>query len=94
MKITEDGGSVRVFGKDGGGKAGMGITEYGGSVLVLGKDGGGSAGMIIDGNGGSVSVLGKGNTDMRMRALMGVNQYGNGAINTWDKNGYRLATLK
>lgn len=27
------------------------------------------------------------------RAVMGVTHYGNGAVSTWDKNGYRLATL-
>ena len=28
------------------------------------------------------------------RARMSVNEYGTGAVSTWDKNGYRLATLK
>ena len=42
--------------------------------------------LSIDENGGRVDVyddLGKN------RAVMGVNQYGNGTVSTWDKNGYR-----
>ena len=90
--VGEDGGSVRVFGKDGEGSAQMVINDNGGSVAVRGKDGEGSAKMAINDNGGSVAVHGKGNTDSR--AVMGVNEYGNGAVSTWDKNGYRLTTLK
>ena len=48
--------------------------------------------MKADDYGGHVHVTGKG--DDNSRAGMGVNEYGNGAVNTWDKNGYRLATLK
>ena len=94
--VGEDGGSVRVFGKDGKeGSAQMVINDNGGSVAVRGKDGEGKrvmAKMAINDNGGSVAVHGKGNTDSR--AVMGVNEYGNGAVSTWDKNGYRLTTLK
>ena len=42
--------------------------------------------LSIDENGGRVDVyddLGKN------RAVMGVNQYGNGTVSTWDKSGYR-----
>ena len=46
----------------------------------------------IDEYGGRVQLFGMGNKSAR--AVMGVNEYGNGAISTWDKNGYRLATLK
>ena len=66
----------------------MAISEDGGLVTVHGKDGAESGGMRISENGGSVSVFGKGNSDSR--AIMGVNEYGNGAVSTWDKNGYRL----
>ena len=41
---------------------------------------------------GLFNVYGKGNTDSR--AVMGVNEYGNGVVSTWDKNGDRLANLK
>ena len=70
----------------------MESDENGGLVTVRGKDGERSAQMAINENGGAVSVHGRGNTDSR--AVMGVNEYGNGAVNTWDKNGYRLETLK
>ena len=39
----------------------------------------------------SACVFGRGN--IYSRAKMGVNEYGNGAVSTWDKNSYRLATL-
>ena len=55
-----------------------------------------------DEDGGSVTVWGyKRPTDLpsamlnlhekkgELRALMGVNEYGNGVVATWDKNGYR-----
>ena len=92
MSIYKNGGSVSVYGKDGEGVAGMNIYKNGGSVYVHRKDGGGMARMEIDEDGGSVYVHGKGNSVRR--AVMGVNEYGNGAVSTWDKNGYRLATLK
>ena len=56
------------------------------------KDGGRTAQMSIDEYGGHVSVHGRGNS--YSRAQMGGNEYGNGAVSTWDKNRYRLATLK
>ena len=92
MATSEDGGAVHVFDKDGERWAQMAIDGYGGSVYVSGKDGGGEARMAIDENGGGVAVYGKGNSDSR--AVMGVNEYGNGAVSTWDKNGYRFKTLK
>ena len=90
--VGEHGGYVSVFGKDGEGAARMRITENGGAVSVHGKDGVGSAQMTINEYGGRVSVRGKGNDETR--ATIAVNEYGNGAVSTWDKNGYRLATLK
>ena len=39
--------------------------------------------------GGQLEVYGKG-TDHRARAAVGVNEYGHGALSTWDKNGYRI----
>lgn len=55
----------------------------GGFVGVYGKSG--RAIMSINEHGGRVSVSGKtGDT----RAAMGINKYGNGAVSTWDKNGY------
>ena len=94
MEVDEHGGMVRVSGKDGEKAASMVISEYGGRFGVFGKDGKGveSANIAIDEYGGTVSVFGWGSNYSRAR--MGVNEDGNGAIKTWDKNGYRLATLK
>ena len=89
MSVAEYGGHVGVYGKDGGRSAQMSVAEYGGHVGVYGKDGGGSAQMQINKNGGFVGVYGRGNASSR--ALIGVNEHGNGGVSTWDKNGYRLA---
>ena len=91
VMVNNGGGVVSVYGN---GREGvrMAINEDGGAVRVFGKDGGGSAGMAIDEDGGAVRVFGKG--DQPARAAIEINEYGNGAVSTWDKNGYRLATLK
>ena len=91
---SEDGGVVVVRGKDGEGTAQMAIIEDGGFVAVCGKDGEKAAQMAVIENGGDVSVYGRGDAPISLRAAMNVNEYGNGAINTWDKNGYRFATLR
>ncbi len=41
--------------------------------------------LSIDERGGHVSVYGKG----KGQAAMGINEYGNGVVSTWDKNGNR-----
>ena len=71
----------------------MGATEDGGYVWVndFEKDGG-MAAMTIDENGGIVSVFGKGHS--KINAAVGVDGYGNGAVNIWDANGDRVARLK
>ena len=71
-------------GKDGG-SVGMGISEHSGFVGVYRKDGG-SVGMTTDEHGGVVRVA---NNQCKNRAVMGINEFGNGAVSTWDKNGYR-----
>lgn len=48
--------------------------------------------LSITEHGGNVAVFGKGSK--QARATMVVNEYGNGAVSTWNKTGYRLATLK
>lgn len=90
MLIDEAGGHVRVQGKDKGG-ASMVVVDIGGRVDVYAKDGQ-EASMNVEENGGRVDVYGKGSNSSR--ATIGVDEYGRGAVNTWDKNGYRLATLK
>ena len=65
--------------------------DYGGRVDVFGKDGNPRAGMLITEHGGQLAVLDK---DHKAGVVMAVTKYGNGAVNTWDKNGSPLATLK
>ena len=81
------GGSVSAIGKDGKSGALLSITEHGGSVAAFGKDGKSWVRRSVSLNMGGVShVEGKGEG----KAGMGINEYGNGAVSTWDKNGYRL----
>ena len=63
----------------------MGKDEHGGFVWVSGKDRG-EAVMRTDEHGGRIEVA---NNQLEIRAVMGVNEYGNGAVSAWDKNGYR-----
>ena len=98
-----DGGSVYILGTLGGKWAFLSIDELAinngsGSVKLFANDNGGvvhvkkgdemGAEIALDQYGGSISVYGKG--DKGSRARMGVNEYGNGAVSTWDKNGYTL----
>ena len=87
MGIDSDG--VRVYDDDG-------SSAYMSSGLIGVKRGDEknlrSAQLAISEHGGSVRVFGKG--DGKSRAITTVNEYGNGAISTWDKNGYRLASVK
>ncbi len=92
--VNEHGGHLSVYGKgENRGKASVEINEQGGFLGAVGKemDTGGAI-IGVNDNGGFVSVQGKG--DSEGQAMMAVNEYGNGAVGTWDKNGYRLATLK
>lgn len=82
-------GRVEVFGKTG--SVALITNEDGGRVGVYGR-----AGDVIlanDGDGGQVWVSG-GKVMSGLRAVMGVDDYGNGAVAIWDKNGNPLAVLK
>ena len=71
-------------------------NKTGGFVDVRGKDGEAMAQMGIDKNGGFVAVYGRrGDAFERAfsRAMMGVNEYGNGLVSTNYKNGLSLETL-
>ena len=80
-----DGGSVFAYGKDGKSRAALGVSEHGGLVSTYGKDGKPWAALGIDEHGGWVLIEGKGEG----KAVMSINEYGNGTVSTWDKNGYR-----
>ena len=55
------------------------------TISVLGANG--AAEISLDKYGGKVALTGRG--DSKGKVIMGVNEYGNGAVSTWDKNGYR-----
>ena len=80
-----DGGSVFTYGKDGKPAVALGVSEHGGLVSTIGKDGKPAVALGNYEHGGFVKVKGKGEGE----AVMAINEYGNGAVSTWDKNGYR-----
>ena len=85
-------GIIMVFGKDWRHSAALVGGSNGGTVrLSGGKEGHLAVTMESDEDGGNVTVYNKGGES---RVIMGVNEHGNGAVSTWDKNGYRLANLK
>ena len=77
-------GDITAYGKEGG-LAVIGNGEHGGVVEVFGKDGVSKAALRVKKHGGQVVVSGRG----QGQAAMGINEYGNGGVSTWDKNGYR-----
>ena len=90
MSVDKNGGLVQVKGK-GKSSALMGVSKNGGGLVqVKGK----AAGAQVDINeyGGVVAVYGNGSDKARVQ--MSVNEYGNGVANAWDKNNYRVGTLK
>ncbi len=85
LDVDEHGGVVGTNGKDGKSGASLGVDENGGRLDAVGKDGLSGAWLGITEHGGHVQVNGKGDG----KAVMGLNEFGNGAVSTWDKNGYR-----
>ena len=86
LSVDEHGGNVIAWGKDGILGAWLGVDEHGGSVSTYSKDGKSVASLPITEHGGHVQVNGKGEGE----ALMSINEYGNGVVITWDKNGNPL----
>ena len=83
----ERGGLISVHGKRGSeAQVMIDVKDHGGRVAALG-DGQSGVGMSIVENGGLVLVT---DNDGDTKVVLGVNEYGTGMINTWDKNGYRL----
>ena len=85
LLVLKHGGAVSVSDKDGKPTALLGVDENGGLVRVWSKDEVLSSILGVNEHGGIVGVYGKGEG----AAAMGINEYGNGVISTWDKNGYR-----
>ena len=79
------GGDVSVKNKDGELAAVLSVDEDGGVVSVGGKVRKLGAQLGINEHGGYVQVTSKGEG----AAIMSINEYGSGAVSTWDKNGYR-----
>lgn len=86
LGIDEGGaGLVEAFGKDGKSGARLYVHGYGGGVFVWDKGGESAAWLCTREHGGLVDVRGKGEG----RVAMTINEYGNGTVTTWDKNGYK-----
>ena len=81
------GGAVSIHGNEGEVAAILGTSENGGLLSVYRKEGGVAAFLRADRDGGLVCTYGTG--DSKGSACIGVNEYGNGTVSTWDKNGYR-----
>lgn len=92
--VNEHGGRVAVNDKDEQSRVKTFVNEHGGRVETNGKNLESGASMGMYEHGGGVAVFGKGGDRTEARAVMAVNAYGNGGVSTWDKNGYRLATLR
>lgn len=85
LHIGEYGGEFHAVDKDGRSVVSLVISEHGGTVQVRSKGEKAKGKLCVDEYGGRVSVSGNG----KGQAGMGINEYGNGAVSTWDKNGYR-----
>ena len=79
------GGHVGVHDKSGETSVFLSTGEHGGTVSLYDKGGETRVVLNTDEHGGLIGVYGKGEG----QAAMGINEYGNGAGSTWDKNGYR-----
>ena len=93
ISATDDGGYVSIYGakhnKELASIAGSDVGESG-VITVSRYDNGKEAGAVqlsANKNGGRLSIYGK--TDHSSRVVVGINEYGNGVVSTWDKNGYR-----
>ena len=65
--------------------------SQGGEIKIVGGDGNTTAKLHSTDYGGRLDIFGK--NDNTTKAFVGVNEYGNGVVNTWDKRGYRLHML-
>ena len=83
ISAEKGGGAVLVYDSEQLPVVAMMMTELGNQISISSKNG--SAYMKIGEYGGRVGILGKGKGE----AVMAVNEYGNGAVSTWDKHGYR-----
>ena len=93
MSAIESGGYVSIGGRNHKNNLALiAVTDDGesGMISVYRYDHGmktGAVQLMTDENGGTLSVYGK--ADDESRVAVSINEYGNGAVSTWDKNGYR-----
>ena len=83
--VWVEGGKVTVYDKDGESGVSLRITTNGGRVNAFDKAGNVKGMLGIDEHGGFVQTSGR----SKGYAIMGINDEGNGAVTTYDKNGYR-----
>lgn len=62
--------------------------KNGGLIWVADRDGKGRAEMSVNEYGGQFGAFNK--VDDKVKAGIGINEYGHGSIGLWDKDGYRL----
>ena len=86
MEASSSGSDVIVLGANY--NRGVKLTSDTIGVTVYGDDQEPRVTMQNTEQGGRIDVYGK--TDDVARVSLGINENGNGAVNTWDKNGYRL----
>ena len=87
-------GGIGLCDTEGKKRVAIGFDDNGGGGVFVFRKGGGTlaAEMGIDKHGGVVAVYNTGSRFTQTqdkRAAMSVNAFGNGAVSTWDKNGYR-----
>ena len=87
MAAIDNGGFIMVGDKEHKRSVALSIEEDGGIIAVSGKEGG-RVDIAVDKYGGQIRFFGRGSD--KTRAGIGVNEYGNGTIGLWDKNGYRI----
>ena len=93
ISATNNGGFVSISGGNHKNNlASIAVTDDGdsGMISVYRYDRGkqiGVAQLTANKNGGRLDVFGK--VDDKSRAAVSINEYGNGVVSTWDKNGYR-----
>lgn len=68
-------------------------NPHGGEVMIFGtkRRKGEYVSIKVNEYGGSLAIFGNRDTDSRV--VIGVNEYGNGTVNTWDKDVYRRGGL-
>ena len=91
LYFDEYGGHFTVYGNESGTGVELSTDEHGGRVEVVGKLLKQGAVLCLDEHGGRLDVFGK--LDDKNRAIVGINKYGHGIVNTWKKSGERFHTL-